>query len=229
MKTKDVIFIIVLILFFLPFFVFDEVFHFYETFNKEHGMITSFIKFGVLATLGEVIALRIRKGVYRQDGFGILPRAMVWGFLGMTVFLAFKIFASGTPVFLQYLGMENAPIAITKDLSPLKALVSFSISTAMNLIYAPVLMTTHKITDEHIVMNGGTLRGLFKPIDVAGIFKKINWDIQWHFVFKKTIPLFWIPAHTITFLLPPEYQVLFAALLSVALGIILSIASLKSR
>ena len=49
------------------------------------------------------------------------------------------------------------------------------------------------------------------------------------FVFKKTIPFFWIPAHTITFLLPGQYQVLFAALLGVALGIILSIAAVMSR
>jgi len=60
-------------------------------------------------------------------------------------------------------------------------------------------------------------------------FKGINWNIQWHFVFKKTIPFFWIPAHTITFLLPADFQVLFAALLSVMLGLILAIASLKSK
>ncbi len=127
------------------------------------------------------------------------------------------------------MGFSGAIAVIKGGLSPEKIIVSFSISTFMNLIYAPVLMTTHKITDEHIIMNGGTLRGLLKPIDVAGMFRKINWDVQWHFVFKKTIPFFWIPAHTVTFLLPPEYQVLFAALLSVALGVILAIASLKSR
>ncbi len=42
---------------------------------------------------------------------------------------------------------------------------------------------------------------------------------------KKTIPLFWIPAHTITFLLPEEFRVLFAAVLSVMLGVLLSLGS----
>jgi hypothetical protein len=51
--------------------------------------------------------------------------------------------------------------------------------------------------------------------------------VQWNFVFKKTIPLFWFPAHTITFLLPSQFQVLFAALLGVALGVILAIANNK--
>ena len=53
---------------------------------------------------------------------------------------------------------------------------------------------------------------------------KVNWDMQWNFVIKKTIPLFWFPAHTITFILPANLQVLFAALLGVALGLILALA-----
>ena len=53
--------------------------------------------------------------------------------------------------------------------------------------------------------------------------EKIDWNIQYDFVFKKTIPLFWYPAHTITFMLPGNYQVLFAAVLGVVLGLILSI------
>ena len=46
--------------FFLPFFIFDGVFDAYYQFNLEHGLILSFIKFAILATLGEVIGLRIR-------------------------------------------------------------------------------------------------------------------------------------------------------------------------
>jgi hypothetical protein len=44
----------------------------------------------------------------------------------------------------------------------------------------------------------------------------------------KTIPLFWIPAHTITFSLPPEYRVLMASFLSIALGGILAFAKRRS-
>jgi hypothetical protein len=36
----------------------------------------------------------------------------------------------------------------------------------------------------------------------------------------KAILLFWIPAHTITFLAPEEYLVVIAALLSIALGLL---------
>ena len=156
-----------------------------------------------------------------------MPRAVVWGFLGITIKLAFVIFASGTPVFLEYMGLKNAGSVLKGDLTGYKVLVAFSISIAMNLIYAPVMMTLHKVTDIHIINTGGKLSSLTKRIYFAEIFKSINWDVQWHFVFKKTIPFFWIPAHTVTFLLPPDFQVLFAAILGIALGLILAFASLK--
>lgn len=49
------------------------------------------------------------------------------------------------------------------------------------------------------------------------------------FCFQENYSFFWIPAHTITFLLPPDYQVLFAALLGIALGTILAIAGMKKN
>jgi Na+-transporting NADH:ubiquinone oxidoreductase subunit NqrB len=76
--------------------------------------------------------------------------------------------------------------------------------------------------------NGGTIGGLFRKIEFKKHFVNLDWSVQWNFVFKKTIPFFWIPAHTFTFMLPPDYRVLFAALLGIALGVILSLAALKS-
>lgn len=228
MKRQDIIFAFGFILLFLPFFISQSVFDFYVDFNKAHGMITSFVKFAILATIGEVIGLRLRTGNYYQSGFGIVPRAIVWGFLGLTIKLAFVIFATGTPIFLTYLGVEGAADVMKGGFTLKKLLVAFSISAALNLIYAPVMMTLHKITDIHIVDNGGTLFGLLRPIQFSNIFQKMDWGVQWNFVFKKTIPFFWIPAHTITFLLPSDFQVLFAAVLGIVLGVLLAIASLKS-
>ncbi len=201
----------------------------YENLNANHGMWMSFAKFALLSTFGESLALRIRTGKYNRKGFGLIPRAIVWGFLGFTIKMAFVIFASGTPILLAYLGMENAQTVLASGLSWSALLVAFSISAAMNLTYAPVMMTTHKVTDTHIIQTGGSIGGFFSPINVRKIFRELDWDTQWNFVFKKTIPFFWIPAHTITFLLPPDYQVLFAAALGVALGVILSFATQKKE
>mgnify|MGYP005946739821 FL=1 len=95
----------------------------------------------------------------------------------------------------------------------------------LNTIFAPVFMTFHKITDTHILDCGGSPRSLLTPIPMTRIITHLNWDAQWNFVFKKTIPFFWYPAHTITFLLPGEMRVLFAAILGVVLGVLLAIAA----
>lgn len=229
LKNQDIIFSIGVILLFLPFIISKDVFDFYIQFNKEHELVTAFIKFALLATLGEVIGLRIKTGSYYKKGFGVIPRMIVWGFLGITIKIAFVIFASGTPAFLESLGLTNAQLVMKGTFSPEKLLVAFSISLAMNVVYAPVMMTLHKITDMHILNNGGTLKGFFRPIKFRKLFVDLDWNVQWNFVFKKTIPFFWIPAHTITFMLPPDFRVLFAALLGIALGIILAIADMMGK
>jgi hypothetical protein len=208
-------------------------------FNDNLWWITSFIKFAVLATLGEMIGLRIKKRQYNQPGFGILPRAFVWGFLGIGIKMAFMIFSAGTPILLVKLFHIDQAINAMKfgnifaaneaGLGFVRFITAFSISVFMNLIFAPIFMTFHKITDIHITQTGGTLKGFFSPIPIYKILSKLDWNVQWNFVFKRTIPFFWIPAHTITFLISPEYRIVFAALLGIILGIILSIAAQRSK
>ena len=204
---------------------------FFDWFNHAtatHPYIMAFFKFAILATLGEMLALRIREGVYNKKGFGIVPRMMVWGFLGMCIAMAMVIFKSGVPVFLASLGISDLPSIQDTFAAPQltwgKVGIAFAVSVLMNSIFAPVMMTFHKCTDMHITMNGGTVAGLLKPMKMRQIFNTLNWDAQWNIVIKKTIPLFWFPAHTITFILPANLQVLFAALLGVALGLIPALA-----
>ncbi len=229
MKKQDIIFIAIILTIFLPFVVSADVLNFYKEFNQAHGIIMSFIKFGILATIGEVLGLRIKSGVYNTPTFGLLPKALVWGFLGITIKIAFIVFATGIPNVIAYLGIENVKQSMAGGVTTTKVLIAFCISTAMNISYAPVMMLFHKVTDVHIQSNSGKVSSLVKPIHFSKILKEIDWNVQWNFVFKKTIPLFWIPAHTVTFLLPSQYQVLFAAMLSIMLGLILALASLKSK
>mgnify|MGYP001094219703 CR=1 FL=1 len=225
MKKQDFLFILVLIAVFLPFFVSDALYEWYKSFNAAHGMVMSFLKFGILATLGEMLGLRISAGVYNRKGFGVLPRAVVWGLLGLGINAAMIIFSKGVPQFMAYMGMTDAGNIINGVFSADKVWIAFAISVAMNTIFAPVFMTFHKITDTHILDCGGSLRSLITPIPMTRIITQLNWDTQWNFVFKKTIPFFWYPAHTITFLLPGEMRVLFAAILGVVLGVLLAIAA----
>jgi hypothetical protein len=227
MKQKDFLFWGFVIILFLPFFVSDSVFNAYSSFNREHGIIMSFFKFAILSTIGEMIGLRILTGEYSNKTFGIIPRMIVWGFLGMAICMTMKIFSAGTPVFLEFAGMDGATEFLKGELCWQKVLVALSISVAMNTIFAPVFMTFHKITDAHIAENNGSIKALISPIPMKRLLTTLNWDRQWNFVFAKTIPLFWYPAHTITFLLPTDLQVLFAALLGVMLGVLLALATPK--
>lgn len=225
MKRSDILLLMGLILIFAPFLIFERAYQFYSDFYAQFPFITSFLKFALLATIGELIGLRIRIGKYFRAGFGIVPRAIVWGFLGMTIQAAFIIFASGSPKLLEFIGFERATSLMTGSLSWGKLLVAFSISFFLNIFYAPVLMTVHRITDAHIENTGGTLSGLFKKMEIVSILKGIDWDMHYGFVLKRTIFLFWIPAQTINFLMPEELRVLIAAIYGIILGIILAFAA----
>ena len=229
MKTSDFLFLAGAAALLAPFFLCPALYDAYTACNAAHPYLLAFLKFGILSTAGEAIGLRIKTGRYNEPGFGLLPRAVVCGFLGIWIAAAMKVFASGVPLFAQTLGLEEVPAAMRGALSPMKLLGALLVSTAMNTTFGPVFMTFHKISDTHILAHGGSLRALLRPIPVGRTLASLNWQVQWNFVFKKTIPLFWIPAHTITFLLPPNYQVLFAALLGVALGVLLSLAAVASR
>lgn len=179
----------------------------------------SFLKFAVLATFGEMLVARMRTGSYLPPQFGLLPKAIVWGFLGVSIWIAFGIFSYGvTGIFFAGSTPENTGMLL---------LNAFCISFFMNIIFAPMMMMTHHLTDTYIAQNAGKfpLRGF----TLLPLLKSIDWERMWGFVYKKTIPFFWIPAHTITFLLPGHARVLFAALLGIVLGVLLAVASLKSQ
>ena len=228
MKRTDLYFIVAIAAIFLPFFLSAPLYEWYSTFNASHRMVMSFLKFSILSTLGEMLGCRISTGKYVTPTFGVLPRMVVWGFLGMGINMAMIIFSKGTPMFMQYMGMTNAVEAFTTDgFSMDKLWVALAVSVAMNTIFAPVFMTFHKVTDAHIAAHGGSLKALVTPIPMAERLGTLNWQAQWGFVFRKTIPFFWYPAHTITFLLPAEQRVLFAALLGIVLGVLLAVSVKK--
>lgn len=230
MKKQDFILLACVAVFLTPFFIpATHFFEYFELATNNYPFIMAFFKFAILATLGEMIALRIRKGQYYEKGFGVMPRMIVWGFLGICIAMSMIIFKTGVPRFLEIIGHCEKGTLTEIFANPAfswgKLGIAFAVSVLMNSIFAPVMMTFHKCTDIHILSNGGTVLGLFRPMKMRQYLQSIDWGTQWGFVIKKTIPLFWFPAHTITFILPATFQVLFAALLGVALGLILALAA----
>ena len=184
-------------------------------FTTEHAYMGGFIKFFILATMGELLAIRIVTSDWSIPK-GLLYRAFVWGLLGMVIVLIFNVFAAGITGALAngFLPGGNS-----------KFTFAFFVSFIMNLSFAPTMMAFHRITDTFIDLKYENKNG---KVTLSDVVKRIDWDGFISFVLMRTIPIFWIPAHTITFLLPPEYRVLFAAFLSIALGAILAFAKKKS-
>ncbi len=187
MKKQDWLVILIVVVVLAPFFIpATGFFAWFEASTKAHPFIMAFFKFAILATFGEMLALRIREGVYNKKGFGIVPRMMVWGFLGMCIAMAMIIFKSGVPAFLGVIGGCSCPAEVfaAPELTWGKVGVAFAVSVLMNTIFAPVMMTFHKCTDIHILENGGTVRGLLRPMHMRDIFaNKISlppcWVSRW--------------------------------------------------
>ena len=179
-----------------------------------HPYAAGFLKFFVLATMGELLARRLvaRRWVSPP---GLVWRALVWGALGAVIVLVFEVFAAGVAA------------ALAKGLLPggtSRLAFAFFVSATMNLTFAPTMMLAHRVTDTAIDLRAE--RGRWDA-GLAAIVSRIDWRGFVSFVLVRTIPGFWIPAHTLTFLLPPEYRVLAAALLSIALGAILALGKAR--
>lgn len=190
--------------------------------TRAHPYLMGFAKVGVLATMGEWLARRIAGGTWAAPT-GFVWRFFVWGLFGMAFALVFDVFAEGTTAVIR-----KGLLPVFSDGFPAALSRAFWTSTMMNLIFAPVFMALHRVTDGYIDAGHGRLEEILK-VRLEGGVGRIDWPGFVSFVLLRTIPLFWIPAHTVTFLLPPEYRVLVAAYLSIALGGILAFARLRQR
>lgn len=189
--------------------------------TREHPYAMGFLKFAVLASLGELLAIRVVSGGWRLPA-GPAWRAVVWGLLGAALALLFPVYAAGVPAAMQAGLLPSLPGA-----AGAKVAAAFWISAVMNLSWGVALMLLHRLTDTWLDLAGGALARV-PSVGIGAVAGAIDWKGFLGFVLLKTIPLFWIPAHTVTFLLPPELRVLFAAFLSLALGAILAFAKRRA-
>jgi hypothetical protein len=218
MKINDVIWII-LIIGFSMILVVPETRIIFNDYTLRFPYLMGFIKTAYLATMGEMLVFRMKTGSYVL-GKTLWMKFIVWGLLGMVFVFIFKIFASGV---ISAQSVSLLP-SIEGNGFLSKLLTAFFISLMMNVFFAPTFMFFHKITDGYIDQSGGNIHRLFQ-IPLSQVIETIQLKHFVSFVVLKTIPLFWIPAHTITFLLPEQYRIVMAAYLSIALGFLLTISN----
>ena len=190
----------------------------FKTLSATHPYLMGFAKFAVLATAGELLAVRLAKKTWTLPSY-VWVRFLIWGVIGVWITYMMKIFGAGVDT-LMTAGLLPAP-----ENALLHTFIkAFFISATMNLSFGPTFMALHKCSDTFLDIRATGKR----HISLANVIHKVDWEKFASFTLCKTVPLFWIPAHTVTFMLPSEYQVAMAAALSVALGIILNIKRKKS-
>ena len=179
-----------------------------------HPYLLGILKIGALGAMGDMLAVRMRGGEWRYRGIGLRDKALVWGFLGLVFVVVFPIFSVGTEFLFRHGYLSNPFEGFGA-----RALEAFAASSFMNLLFAPTMMVFHRVTDMAIAEGG-----IFRRWSPLALLRKLDWSSMTRLVFPSLL-WFWIPAHTLTFILPPEFRIVSAALLAIALGFILSFAS----
>lgn len=164
----------------------------YITFVKAYPFISAMIQFAILGTLGDIISKWLQKKQF------FMPYSVVVLLLKM---LEWAILALCIKyAFVGFQGFVASLVAhgILPELGVFGH--AFAVSVTMNLQFGLLLVILHRYLD-NIIAREGNWANLDKGM------KSLVW--------------FWIPAHTITFMLDKPYQIGLAALWSLVLGIIL--------
>lgn len=174
--------------------------------------LSGFLKVALLATFGEMLKIRGKTSSWKTPS--LVPKFLVWGLYGILFTYVFQMFATGVGALM---GSPLWPVGAppSPDMTFGRTLLfAFSTSLWMNLIFCYPMMLSHEwfniVIAEKRFVGGSEFLGRLDP-HVWGSFM------------LKTILFFWIPAHTVTFCLPGNYRVLMSAILSLALGFILTV------
>ena len=181
----------------------------FKALTRAYPFTMGFFKIAVLGTMGEMLGGRIVTGRWRLAGIRLPQRTLVWGFLGVVFTAIFPLFSFGVDGLLEAGLVPGAGTVLAAALWK---------SFFLNLIFGFPMMVFHRVTDTLIGRDE-----LFGIWSLAEVTAGIDWRNMYRIVGAACL-WFWVPAHTITFLLPPEFRVVSAALLAVVLGAVLGIA-----
>lgn len=185
------------------------------SFTSTYVYLGAFLKFVLLATMGELLGGRIVTGNWSNPPALIL-RALIWGFFGMAIALVFKIYNAGAIAAIESgLLPGGSSEGFSKTL-----LTAFFTSFTMNVTFAPILFAVHKITDTTLDLKFGEK---LKKVNLDLVLSRIDWKSLVKVTWLRYCLFFWVPMHTLVFLIPSaysDYRVLASAFLSIVMGVI---------
>ncbi|MCK5690740.1 hypothetical protein KAI87_15780 [Myxococcota bacterium] len=169
----------------------------YVEWVSANALLSAAIHFAILGSLGEVVAfsLTTKKLSLPCKPHLFLAKMLAWALLGIVIKYGFAGCKGATRALID---QGFLPGFLGAGLG-----WAFAVSTLTNLFFGPQMMFFHRLED-NIILRERSFAGMERAL--------------------ATLIWFWIPAHTLTFSLPKEYQIGLAAVWSVALGIILGMA-----
>ncbi len=164
-------------------------------------LLSAAIHFAILGTLGEVLShlMRTRAPGLPCTPLQLLLKMLAWALLGVIIKYGFAGMKGFTRALVDH---QLLPTFCGSGLG-----WAFAVSALTNIFFGPQMMAFHRLEDNLILRQKG----------FAGI-ERAWWTLVW----------FWIPAHTLTFSLPRDYQIGLAAVWSVVLGIIMGMSNRRS-
>ena len=174
---------------------------------RSNALLSAAVQFAILGTAGEVVSHLVKTRRIEMP-FGIVTlilKMAAWALLGVFVKYGFAGVRFGLLGLIGhgYLPAALAPAAAGAAVAT-KLPWALTMSVTTNAFFGPQLMAFHRIEDNLI-------------------------DRKWNFTgittAWKTLIWFWIPAHTVTFALPGEYQIGLAAVWGFVLGLIMGLSA----
>ena len=174
--------------------------HSYTIWVSNNPLLSAAIQFGVLGTVGEIISVSLRSKKLALPGniFQTLAKVLAWALLGIVIKYGFTGMMGFTRALIDH---NLLPQFLSSGIA-----WAFAVSVFTNIFFGPQMMFFHRLEDNLILW---------------------EWNMQGLKTAWMTLLWFWIPAHTVTFSLPREYQIGLAAVWSVVLGLILGLSKRK--
>ena len=185
----------------------------YQYLSSDMPFLLAFVNFSILASIGELIGLRISVNFWHIPSF-FLARFVVWGLLGIMIMFIFNIFYGGIIASQQngILPFPDSQIA-----------TAFLTSAFMNTSFGPVLFAFRKVFETFLRLKSEK-KG---KISMEEIANEVNWNRLFTFFWLKCCFLFYIPVHTVVFMLPYNLRIIISAFMSIVLGLIVAFFSRK--
>jgi len=187
----------------------------FSWFNNELPYLAGFVQFVIFASAGELLSVRMLEGKWEVNKASCF-KAICWGFSGLLVTLAFRIFSEGT---------QQAMAAGLLPFYGNTLALAFFTSCTINYFFAPLQTALMRVCSNYADLHYTQGRS----ITVRDAVNSVDWGEVVNFTIFKTIPVFWIPINTLGFLLPVDYRIVFAAMLSLVFGVLLTILKLRER